>query len=380
MLINPLATKIDLSNKGLHEFPIELLSCKNLKKLNLSNNHLKSLPKGIDKLKRLEVLDVSYNQLNVLYSNTFNLKKLEVLILKNNKVKKLPKQIKNLQYLKNLNIANNNLIELPKELVELPYLEELNISGNYLDVFPPCILNLQNLKNLWLNNNNFKDFPGKEILNNLKKLKALYCYSLAKNSLEKLNKDYLALTSIQGNSLKYLEGVLSTSNATKDMLNDMRDQPVNKNKIFISYSHKDDGWFRRVEASLKALQIEKRLNNLEVNLDYWSDTRIIPGQEWEKEIQEAINEAYIAILIFSNQFLASDFITTKEIPWILKNAEKHNTKVLSLIASPCRFSQIEGVSKFQGINGPSEPLSGMTFHEQENALVRLSSVVSDYIR
>lgn len=46
----------------------------------------------------------------------------------------------------------------------------------------------------------------------------------------------------------------------------------------------------------------------------WRDTRLILGEEFEKQIREAIDECDFGLLLISPAFLASQFITEKELP------------------------------------------------------------------
>ena len=55
----------------------------------------------------------------------------------------------------------------------------------------------------------------------------------------------------------------------------------------------------------------------------WTDQRIEEGQDWEQEIEEALDRATVAVLLISQRFLASDFVTEKEIPKILQREVVH---------------------------------------------------------
>lgn len=141
-----------------------------------------------------------------------------------------------------------------------------------------------------------------------------------------------------------------------------------RKKIFVSYSHQDREWLERLQVHLKPLE----RNGL---VEIWDDTRIRPGNEWHKEIVEALNSAKIAVLLISADFLASDFITENELPPLLTAAEEDGLLILPLILKPSLFEENEGLSKFQSVNKPSEPLIKLSQGEQEEHLVRLSKAI-----
>ena len=75
----------------------------------------------------------------------------------------------------------------------------------------------------------------------------------------------------------------------------------NKPKIFISYSHKDEAWKDRLVSHLGVLAKQG-------TLEVWDDRRIAAGDDWQTEIEQAIETCHIAVLLISADFLASDFI------------------------------------------------------------------------
>ena len=81
--------------------------------------------------------------------------------------------------------------------------------------------------------------------------------------------------------------------------------------IFISYSHKDEKWKDLLMTHLNVLAQEGVFNP-------WDDRKIQIGSDWLPEIKKALNEANIAILMRSADFLTSDFIRKEEIPPIFQ--------------------------------------------------------------
>ena len=68
--------------------------------------------------------------------------------------------------------------------------------------------------------------------------------------------------------------------------------------IFVSYSHQDElaqGLRGGVAAAKRAESIR-----------FWSDKDLMMG-EWEKQIEEAMKGAVAAVLLVSDNFLASDY-------------------------------------------------------------------------
>lgn len=71
----------------------------------------------------------------------------------------------------------------------------------------------------------------------------------------------------------------------------MMDRP----KIFVSYSSKNRDDLEKLQPFLKPLE-RNRL------IDYWADTRLEGGDRWEEEIDEALDDATVALLLISEHF------------------------------------------------------------------------------
>src|SRR5262249_13182722 len=52
--------------------------------------------------------------------------------------------------------------------------------------------------------------------------------------------------------------------------------------------------------------------------ELWTDGNILPGQRWRDEIQDALRRCDFGLLLVSPSFLASNFITTAELPLLLR--------------------------------------------------------------
>lgn len=128
--------------------------------------------------------------------------------------------------------------------------------------------------------------------------------------------------------------------------------------VFISYSHSDREYVDRLLVHLKPLEKEGLI-------DLWLDTRLRAGDRWKKEIEKALSRSTVAVLLVSADFLASDFITDNELPPLLRNAEEKGTRIVPLIAKPCRFARDKNLRHFQAINDPKQSLVLLSPGEQE---------------
>jgi predicted nucleotide-binding protein len=72
---------------------------------------------------------------------------------------------------------------------------------------------------------------------------------------------------------------------------------VDRTKIFVSYSHEDRHWLNRLAQHIAVLERRGLV-------DLWSDARIEGGEYWEREIDNALSKAKVAVLLVSPAFLA----------------------------------------------------------------------------
>lgn len=135
--------------------------------------------------------------------------------------------------------------------------------------------------------------------------------------------------------------------------------------VFISYSHKDRHWLDRLLTHLQPLS--RRLG-----LKVFSDLDLETDELWERKIEFELSTCRAAVAIITANFVASSFITQKELPALVSRRRSSNFKIYSVFASPCAYTLFPEIAEFQGFNKPDAPLSGMTEHEQENIFAALA--------
>jgi len=370
------ASKINLSNKGLKEIPPEIFGCRNLKKLNLSHNQIKVIPQELAKLKSLRNLDLSCNQIQNLYAKNFDFPHLEVLVLNNNRIRHLPRQIQKLSTLKKLSLAGNLLDSLPVEMRSLKMLTALNIAKNKFIEFPAIITQLTTLEKLFINGNAFFHFPLPDLSDKLSNLKALYTFG-AIDTNSGIDGMYYHLMKKRGNALTELKLIALAQDVTRKIGNSITinqpDMTTKLNSIFISYSHADKHWLDKIKTALSTLPYEG------LDLDTWDDNKIAAGTLWRTEIDNAIQKARVAILIISNEFLASKFIQENELPPLLAKIQNNGTRILPIIAKKCRFVQSR-IGQYQAVNDPNRPLNALKEYEQDEEIYKLTESIVQAFR
>jgi hypothetical protein len=146
-----------------------------------------------------------------------------------------------------------------------------------------------------------------------------------------------------------------------------------RDKVFVSYSHQDGEWLKKVQTHLKVLK------KLGITVNLWDDTQIKPGMKWREEIEKALSTAKVAILLVSTDFLASEFISTNELPPLLKAAENDGATILPLILKPCLFDMHQNLAQFQAVNNPKKPLSKLPASKQDEILLALATRIAELV-
>ena len=121
-------------------------------------------------------------------------------------------------------------------------------------------------------------------------------------------------------------------------------------EVFISYSTRDEKYKDELLRHLRILEKQGVAS-------FW-DTSLIPaGGNWSQEIEKAIDEARVAVLLISPDFLTSDYVVERELPLLLRKAEARNMVVLPVLVRHCAWTSVPALAQFQFLNDISRPLS-----------------------
>jgi hypothetical protein len=133
--------------------------------------------------------------------------------------------------------------------------------------------------------------------------------------------------------------------------------------IFISYSHKDRKWLDTLKSFLTLLEDNG-------NVRPWDDTKITPGEPWRAAIDEALAGASIAVLLVSQDFIASKFIQKVELPQLLEHRANGRLEVLWIPVRPSTYEHTP-LSEIQALCDTGKTLVGFDDVERERELVAI---------
>jgi hypothetical protein len=125
-------------------------------------------------------------------------------------------------------------------------------------------------------------------------------------------------------------------------------------KVFISYSHADEKFKNELVKMLAGL----KKNGI---VEPWQDRLIEPGADWLPAIETALNECDIAVLLVSADFIASGFITEKEMPVFIKRREKEGMIIIPIFVRDCMWRSEPVLADLQGL--PADGKAVITFPE-----------------
>lgn len=98
-------------------------------------------------------------------------------------------------------------------------------------------------------------------------------------------------------------------------------------KIFYCYAHEDGTLRKELEKHLSPLKREGRVID-------WYDREILPGTNWEYEIEAHLNEADIVLLLISPDFMYSNYCYGKEMKQALRRHKAGKAYVIPIILRP----------------------------------------------
>lgn len=118
--------------------------------------------------------------------------------------------------------------------------------------------------------------------------------------------------------------------------------------LFFSYSHKDEALRDELETHLKLLQRQGFVST-------WHDRKILPGTEWDHEIDQHLERARIILLLISADFIASDYCWETEVKRAMERHQAGQAAVVPVILRSCDWRGAP-FAKLQGLPNEMKPV------------------------
>ena len=139
--------------------------------------------------------------------------------------------------------------------------------------------------------------------------------------------------------------------------------------IFVSYSHQDAEWLDRLRIFLKPFPwglSHKEGGRL------WADPYIQTGERWRREIGDGLARARIAVLLVSQDFLASDFIAKHELPAILAAAASGEVTIVWVLVGTTNVKEaLPELAEIQRARPGQKPLKRLRGDYRDAALAQV---------
>src|SRR5262249_18168001 len=108
----------------------------------------------------------------------------------------------------------------------------------------------------------------------------------------------------------------------------------------------------------------------------WSDHLIPVGENWSKQIEAALEQARVGLLLVTPNFFASSYISTVELQRLLDAAAERAVSIywVPVSASLFKYSELVGI---QASWNPQAPLDGLSEADQRKAIQEICLSIVD---
>jgi CHAT domain/TIR domain len=148
---------------------------------------------------------------------------------------------------------------------------------------------------------------------------------------------------------------------------------MRREKLFISYSHKDGRWLERVREQLAVLEREGLI-------DPFEDSQIDVGEDWYERLDKEMLEARLALLLVSASFLTSSFIRKEEIPRLFSRHAENGMVLYPLLVRDCPWQEVSWLARLQMRPRNTRPIASMRSATQDKCLADVAREIASIIR
>lgn len=151
----------------------------------------------------------------------------------------------------------------------------------------------------------------------------------------------------------------------------MKADPRDTIEIFISYARKDEKYRKSLEKQLKVLKREHLIN-------VWHDREIVPGMEWQQEIDSHLNAADVILLLISPDFMASDYCYGIEMEKAIERHKRRESYVIPIIIRHTYWKS-SPIGKLQALPTDGVPVTDPSWYTLDKAFLDVAEGIRKVI-
>ncbi|MEH2260288.1 GUN4 domain-containing protein [Nostoc sp.] len=127
-------------------------------------------------------------------------------------------------------------------------------------------------------------------------------------------------------------------------------------QLFFSYSHKDEALRDELANHLSTLTRQDVISS-------WHDRKILPGDEWDHQINDNLNTADIILLLVSSDFIGSNYCWDVEVTTAIESHNTGKARVIPIILRRVDWSHTP-FAKLQFLPKNAEPVTSWTNRDE----------------
>ena len=140
--------------------------------------------------------------------------------------------------------------------------------------------------------------------------------------------------------------------------------------IFICYARKDEKYKDELCAQLRGRTWD---------VTVWADHKIPPGATWSDEIEQALANCNMALLLISIHFLNSEFIQKEELPKLLARNRGGNLTIIPIIVGACPWKDNPELKQLNCFQCNKKPIAELRKPMQETVWNQISDEIAELI-
>lgn len=142
-------------------------------------------------------------------------------------------------------------------------------------------------------------------------------------------------------------------------------------QVFYSYSHKDETLRDQLATYLAPLTQKKSIVE-------WHDRKILPGTDWNAEINTQLDSADLVVVLLSPDFLASDYCFGIEMEKAFTRLKRGEVKLVPILLRPCLWEESR-FSALQIIPRDTKPITSSTSVDEafKAVSIEIRAIVSE---